>query len=58
MRNSVITFVVILLLLGTLAGSFYMGYTGVGIASAGTSSVREGSTTGPTVRSGGPNSGK
>jgi hypothetical protein len=50
--------VVVLLLLSCLLGSFYMGYRGVGITSAGGPSARQGSTSGPVIIGGGPGSGK
>lgn len=56
--RSVLMLIVVILLLSTLAGTFYMGYSGIGIAGASSSSVREGSTSGPLVRGGGPSSGK
>lgn len=49
--------IVLLMLMGGLVGSFYLGYRGVGVTHAGPS-VRQGSLGGIAIFGGGPSSGK
>lgn len=55
--RAIVLIIVLLMLMGGLFGSFYLGYRGIGVTHAGPS-VRQGSLGGISFYGGGPSSGK